>query len=176
MLTQENKLDKPIEIYKNNKSYQEIVRRKYNINDLGILYDDKILLLIYVCEWFKIPFTNSYDKVCYHPYLTKKDHKKLESIYENQKNNLFLSTLPFYFLLILMKRKYVKGNNLRKNFKPIGLLTASVFIYPYVLWNFILYPKMNKDIQEDSQLQKYFSLDVDQDKIKRDLLNYNIVL
>lgn len=176
MLTNENNFDKPIEIYKNNKSYQEIVRRKYNITDIGLLYDDKILLLIYACDWFNIQPTKVYEKVCYHPYMTKRHHKKLNEIYENQKNNLFLFSLPFYGLLYIAKRKFVKGTNLRKNFTATSLIFLSVVFFPILFWKFYLLKNMNKDIQIDKDLKQYLHLDIDRNKIKEDLLNYNIVL
>ena len=176
MLSQ-RKIDdnKPLEIYKNSKSYQEIVRRKYNINDLGLLYDDKILLLIYALEWFEIPTSDYYNKVCFHPYLTAKDMKQLNRINENQKNYFYLSLLPVFSLLYLTKRKYVKVS-LRKSLKPNIFIYSLALIYPVLSWKLFFSRQIKKDIKEDKDLAKYFVLDVDRAKIKTDLLNYNIVL
>lgn len=176
MLTNDRMEDKPIEIYKNNKSYQEIVKRKYKINDIGLLYDDKILLLIYACDWFNIPSNKVFEKVCYHPYLTKKHHKKLNEIYENSKNNLFLITLPFYGFLYLLKKKVVKGNNFRKNFKfNLGIFSLAG-LFPFLTWKLYLLENMKNNIQEDKDLSTYLELNIDKNRIKQELLNYNIVL
>jgi hypothetical protein len=176
MLTQ-RKIDenKPLEIYKNSKSYQEIVRRKYNINDLGLLYDDKILLLIYALEWFDIPDKNVYNKVCYNPYLTMKDKKQLDRIYENHKNYFYLSLLPVYSILYFIKKKIVK-TSLRKSMKPSIILYSLGVLFPILSWKLFFKNQINKDIREDKDMQKYFELNVDRDKIKKDLLNFNIVI
>jgi hypothetical protein len=177
MLSQNNKIDdnKPLEIYKNSKSYQEIVRRKYNINDIALLYDDKILLLIYALEWFEIPEKNYYNKICFHPYLKAKDMQQLNRIYENGKNSFYLSLVPVYATLYFMKKKYVKAS-IKKNLKPNILIYSFALILPILSWKLFFYPKIKKDLSEDKLLSKYFVLDVDRDKIKKDLLNYNIVL
>jgi hypothetical protein len=167
--------DKPLEIYKNSKSYQEIVRRRYNINDLGLLYDDKILLLIYAYEWFSIKENDLYNKVCYHPYLTVKDKKYLDSIYENQKNIFYIQLVPFYFSLYIFKRKYIKVS-IRKSFKPLATIYSLGLIYPIISWMFLISYSMNEHIKQDNKLQNYFNLDVDRTKIQKDLLNFNIVL
>ena len=173
----ERKIDdkKPLEIYKNSKSYQEIVRRKYNINDLGLLYDDKILLLIYALEWFEIHESDFYNKVCFHPYLTAKDMKQLKRINENQKNYFYLSLLPVFSLLYLAKKKFVKVS-IRKSLKSNVFIYSLAAIYPLLSWKLFFSRQIRKDIKEDEELAKYFVLDVDRAKIKKDLLNYNIVL
>jgi hypothetical protein len=176
MLSQK-KIDenKPLEIYKNSKSYQEIVRRKYNINDLGLLYDDKILLLIYALEWFDIPDKSVYNKVCYHPYLTMKDMKQLNRIYENHKNYFYISLFPVYSVLYFLKKKFAKSS-FRKSAKPNLILWSLGVLFPIASWKFYFSKQINKDIKEDKDLSKYFELDVDREKIKKDLLNFNIVL
>jgi hypothetical protein len=168
-----------IELYKNNKYFQDSVRRKYNIKDAGILYDDKILLLIYALEWFDIPEKKYYYKVCYHPYLTRKDLNHLNTIYENQKNNFFITTLGVYAGLFFFRKKFIgtKGSNLRKNWKPIFYMFFVSLLFPILSWELFFVSKLNQDIKEDKDLaDKYFHLDVDKKKIKRDLLNFNIVL
>jgi hypothetical protein len=173
----ERKIDdkKLLEIYKNSKSYQEIVRRKYNINDLGLLYDDKILLLIYALEWFEIPESDLYNKVCFHPYLTAKDMKQLKRINENQKNYFYLSLLPVFSLLYLAKKKFLKVG-MRKSLKSNVFIYSLAVIYPVLSWKLFFSRQIRQDIKEDKDLAKYFELDVDRAKIKKDLLNYNIVL
>jgi hypothetical protein len=176
MLTKESKEDLPLEVYKRNKTFQEIVKRKYNIKDQGILYDDKILLLIYACEWFDIPNRKIYEKVCYHPLLTKRHHKKLNVIYENQKNNLYMFIIPLYGFLYILKKKFAKGFNPRKHYKILFSIYGSGIVAPFLMWKYILSKKMNEDIRNDNDLNQYLFLNFDRDKIKKDLLNYNIVL
>jgi hypothetical protein len=172
----ENDTEQPVEIYKQNKSFQEIIRRRYNINDIGLLYDDRILLLIYTYEWFQIPAANLYDKVCYHPLVVRKDHIKLSEIYENEKNIFLATMLPFFGLLYFIKSKFSKGRNLRKNFKLLALISTSAVVVPSVLWKLYFVSRMNRNIFNDTSLNKYLKLNVDKEKIKQDLLNYNIVL
>ena len=176
MLTKESSDDKPLEIYKMNKTYQELIKRKYKIKDPHLLYDEKILLLIYTVEWFNIPDYKLYDKICFHPLITKRHYKKLNDIYENHKNNLILITFFFYGFLYLLKKTFAKASNTRRNYKIIFPFALLAIIQPYLTWEFILKRKMNKDIGEDQNLINYLKLDFDKEKIKNDLLNYNIVL
>ncbi len=166
----------PLAIYKNNKSFQEIVKRKYNITQSSLLYDDGLLLLIYTYEWFNIPKCNVYDLVGYNPLITRKHFDKLTKKYEHQKNIYLLTILPFFAIMYYLKIRYVKGSNFRKNFTPMMALGFMSIFYPFALWNYFFVPRMNYEIKSDEDLKSYLNLNVDKDKIQRDLLNFNIVL
>jgi hypothetical protein len=176
MLTEKDN-NVPLAIYKNNKSYQEITRRNYKIKDPRVFYDDTILLLIYAYEWFKIPERNAFEKVCFHPYLTKGDFNKANELRENQKINLFaFCIVPLYAGLFLIKRKIARTTYYRRNWSPIiGIVSAAILV-PFACWNVVLKKKLDNDIKEDPNLKKYLTLDLDKNKISKDLLNYNITI
>lgn len=178
MITQKSDENEQLAIYKNSKSYQEIVKNKYNIKNPNYLYDERILLLIFAYEWFDIPKMKIYDKVSYNPYITTKDFKKLNTIYQNYSNNLLLSFLPIGLTVFLIKRRFLnnKFKSFKRNWKFYLLIGGIVTMVPPALWYLYFLPKMNKNIVEDPQLRKYLELDVDKEKIRLDLLNYNIIL
>ena len=140
------------------------------------MYDDRILLLIYAYEWFGIPPNYIYDKVCYHPYLNKIDFKRLNEIYEHEKNICLLSNIPFFTLIFLSYKRYGKGGSFRKNKRLLLTSAFGAVAYPYMLWKYLFAQRMNRHIIDDPNLNKYLNLDIDKEKIKNDLLNFNIVL
>jgi hypothetical protein len=176
MLAPKKDENEPLAIYKNSKSYQHIVRDRYNITNQSILYDDRLLLMIYAYEWFQIPDKNIYEKVCYNPYITNKDYKLLNKIYDSQKFNVVLLSIFGFLIIPIIKAKIIKKYKIHKhNWKPELLSLGLMIALPVVSWFGFFQRKMNKDIK-GSDLNKYLSLDLNKEKIKEDLLAYNIVV
>jgi hypothetical protein len=168
--------NRPLGIYKNNRFYQDTCKQRYDINDLNILYDDNILLLIYACEWFKIKDSNVHDKVLYHPYLTVRDHSNLNKIYQHYKNNLIFETVGVASIFYILKKKYVVSKKFRKTWKPVSAMALGMILIPYFSWNYIFKKQMNNEIRKNERLGKYLYLDLEKEKLRNELLNYNIVI
>lgn len=163
-------------VYKNNKYFQNYYKTKYNLTDDHILLDDNLILLIYACEWFKIPDEDKFDKVCYHPYLTKKDNRKLTQIYQHYTNLFIYECVGLLGVAFLIRRKMIRPYNIRKRgLKTLGLFLG-VGMVAFLSWKFIFMRRLNQRIRKDKDLEKYSTLNLDRNKIKEDLLNYNIVI
>ena len=66
-INENQKEDEP-KAYYLSRSYQMLIKENYNITSNSLLYDDKLSLMLYANEWFKIPINMHYMKIKLHPY------------------------------------------------------------------------------------------------------------
>ena len=128
--------------------------------------------MIYSLEWYDIPRSSYSDLIEYHPYLTTVDHDKL--FYVNMQHRIENLTSFVLFSLIsnrllmnrhsLLKRRYFRT--------PAAMLTGGVLTYTFNY--FILRPIYLNDINEMGLAEKYFSLDLDADLMREDLLGIGV--
>ncbi len=156
------------------RSYQMLIKDKYNIMNNSFLYDDKLCLMLYASEWFNIPKDMSYMKIILHPNLTIRDDKLLKNI--NKNNN---RTLIFYFLSNLAFMNII-GQKVKRSKTKLALrflLTLGLSANSSYLFNtFYVNPKFEETLKKDKNLNKYLTLDLDYKKIKADLSNYGIIV
>jgi hypothetical protein len=162
-----------VKVYCNNRSYINKVKNNYIINH-ALLHNDKVMLLIYTYEWFKIPKQNNFEKVIYHPFLTKKDQILVEELKTRYIFKLCLFT-GIYLLIsngLFIRRFQQKPKIILFNLSNIAI--ASLLAYSF--WNIYLYPRLNEEVPSVKELTKYLELNVDLEKIIQELVNYNIKL
>jgi hypothetical protein len=166
-------MDEFVKVYSNNRSYINKVRSNYVINN-SLLQNEKIMLLIYTYEWFKIPKDNNFEKVIYHPFLTKNDQMLVDDLRTRYVIKLGLFSLTYMAVTSLyFARRYKHKPKLilfeMGNIAVTGLLA-------YCFWKIYLYKRLNLDVRNITELQKYEKLDVDLEKVIQELVNYNIKL
>jgi hypothetical protein len=166
-------MDEYVKVYSNNRSYINKVRSNYIINN-SLLQNEKVMLLIYTYEWFKIPKENSFEKIIYHPYLTKNDQAIVDDL-----KICYIMKLGFCSLayITLTNAYFIR----RVKYKPKILLfnignTMLTGLLAFIFWNVYLYRRLNEEMKSHKVLQKYLSLNVDLEKIIKELVNYNIKL
>jgi len=164
--------DEYVKMY-NNKRFQIKAKKNYRLSD-NIMYDDRILLLLYTYEWFKISKDKKFELAFYHPYLTNNDMEIIKHL--RFKYLCLLSTINLLIYLCGIKYYSYKINS-----KPKIKLFQIVSIIPTIafgiyLWNSVMSKKMNKEVERISELNKYMKLDVDLERIIKELVNYNIKL
>jgi hypothetical protein len=162
--------NKPLELYKSD-NFRAFYRKKFSILHNGMYYDDKVLKLLYSYDWFDLKENNLYRKVSCHPNLTKADKTKVDEI--KLKNSMLIYTaFPVYGLAHYFSNKIIKKKN-RILARGLVYLTMIAWWVCYVNYRRI---KINYDIQKEPTLDKYMTYEMDQNKIKIELLNYNIVI
>ncbi len=164
--------DEYIKMY-SNKKFQNKARKVYSLSD-NLMYNDRILLLLYTYEWFKISKEKKFEQAFYHPYLTKNDMEMIKHI--RLKYFLLLSTIDLFIYFSVVGYYSYKIKN-----KPKIILFQIINVFPTLafgiyLWNSLISKKMNKEVENISKLNKYTKLDVDLEKIIKELVNYNIKL
>jgi hypothetical protein len=162
-----------VKLYSNTRNFREKVRNEYKVSN-SLLYDDKVLLMIYAWEWFKIPKSNKFELVSYHPFLKQKDLDLITHLSIKYASMAFIPALCFFmFGLRMFSKRYNKKDKLII-FSMFHLITSNVL--GFVLWKCFFYNKLNTEIENTKKFKKYLVLDVDKEKIKDDLKKYNIKL
>jgi hypothetical protein len=166
-------MEEYVKVYSTNRSYINKVKDNYNMNNFSLL-DEKLMLLIYTYEWFKIPKTNTFEKVIYHPLLTKSDQGIVDHIRTKYLLKTGLFGLVYFTLMngIFISRFKHRPKVMLLKFSN-ALLTG---IFTYIFWNTYLYNQLNKEVGAIKEFDKYMNLDVDLQKVIQELVNYNIKL
>jgi len=161
--------DKIKEIYFSTNKYlsfnfQQYIKNKYSIDDKNIYHDQRILLLLYSLEWFKINENNYNLKIENHPLLLNKDfylYKEIQKKYK--RTQIFLScTLSWIGLMIFF-------NNYKGNFRKMFIYSSIIFSVGYYSFGKYSAKKIYSLILNDNNLNKYFKLDIDLNLIKKEL-------
>jgi hypothetical protein len=165
-------MDEYVKVYSNNRSYINRAKYKYLLNNFQI-QNEKVMLLIYTYEWFKIPKENNFEKVVYHPFLTKNDQYLIDDLRTRYILRLGLFSLAYLTISnSFFAKRFKKPKFLLFNF--YNLIITGLLSYSF--WNIYLYKKLNQDVGTVKDLKKYLDLNVDLQKIIQELVNYNIKL
>ena len=171
-INENQKEDEP-KAYYLSRSYQMLIKENYNITSNSLLYDDKLSLMLYANEWFKIPINMHYMKIKLHPYLTIKDDNLINHLTNEHRRNI-----AFFFLgnLAVMnaigyKIKKTKVRTILKFVVTVFISSMTTTLYK----NFYLNPKFVKKLENDQNLSKYLTLDIDRNLILNGLRNYGII-
>ncbi len=162
-----------VKVYSNTRNFRDKVKTKYKVPN-RLLFDDKILLMIYAYEWFKIPKSNNFERVSYHPFLVQKD---LDLVNHICSKYIYLTLMPTLLLFIgglgiVAKRNKKKAGRLL--FGIINMITTNIL--GYCLWKYYFYHKLNEEVGNDPELNQYLELNVDINTIINELRNNNITL
>jgi hypothetical protein len=163
--------DEYVRVYSNTRNFRDRVKEQYKVPN-SLIHDDRLLLLIYTYEWFKLPKTNKFELVSYHPYLKQKDLDLANHISNKYMYMTFMPTsLSFLFGLGYFS-KYYKKRASRLLFGIVNLIVTNLF--GLCLWKYYFLEKMNEEVSDNKRLKKYFELDVDKDMVREELKKYKI--
>ena len=161
----ENKEFYSSQIYLSDR-YKNFISGCYTIADPSCLQKSSILRLLYALEWFSIPESYILHKVKFNPYLSFEDSKKINKLILFNRIEYILSFL--LFSKIVHRTMKIKFPIIRL-FSSICLGTTCTF-----LKNIMLMKKLNLKILKEQNLSKYLQLEVDKEKLKKDLMGMGI--